>query len=61
VVVELQMTTRTIWALAPGDFVPITRAGAFRGSLRIGGRTLATGTCGVRDGRYALEIEGCGA
>ncbi|HZZ00801.1 MAG TPA: FliM/FliN family flagellar motor C-terminal domain-containing protein [Candidatus Baltobacteraceae bacterium] len=52
-------TARRLAALAPGDVVPITRPGAPRGSLRIGGRTLATGTCGVRDGRYAFEIEGC--
>lgn len=52
-------TARRVAALAAGDVVPITRPGALRGSLRIGGRTLATGICGVRDGRYALEIEGC--
>jgi len=54
-------TARRLVELAPGDVVPITRASALRGSLRIGGRTLAVGTCGVRDGRYALEIEGCTA
>jgi hypothetical protein len=43
--------------LAPGAFVPITRSSAFRGSLRMGGRTLARGTCGVRNGRYALAVE----
>lgn len=46
-------------ALAPGDVVPITRAGTLRGSLRIAGRTLAIGVCGVRSGRYAFEVEGC--
>jgi hypothetical protein len=52
-------TARRLAALAPGDVVPITRPSPLRGSLRIGGRTLALGTCGVRDGRYAFEIEGC--
>lgn len=52
-------TARRLAALVPGDVVPITRRSALRGSLRIGGRTLAVGTCGVRCGRYALEIEGC--
>jgi Type III flagellar switch regulator (C-ring) FliN C-term len=52
-------TARRLSTLAPGDVVPITRPSSLRGSLRIGGQTLATGTCGVRDGRYALEIEGC--
>jgi hypothetical protein len=44
--------------LAPGTFLPITRSGAIRGSLQIGGRTLAQGVCGAYRGRYALEIEG---
>lgn len=52
-------TAQRLAALAPGDLVPITRRSSLRGSLRIGGRTLAVGTCGVRDGRYAFEIEGC--
>lgn len=60
VVISLEeLTARRLAELAPGDVVPITRPSALRGSLRIGGRTLAVGTCGVRDGRYALEIEGC--
>lgn len=54
-----EVPARSLLALVPGDVVPITRPGALRGSLRIGGRTLAIGTCGVRDGRYAFEIEGC--
>ncbi|HEY1977423.1 MAG TPA: FliM/FliN family flagellar motor C-terminal domain-containing protein [Candidatus Baltobacteraceae bacterium] len=59
VTLELEeVTAQRLAALAPGDVVPITRPSTLRGSLRIGGRTLATGTCGVRDGRYAFEIEG---
>lgn len=53
------LTARRLAALAPGDIVPITRPGTPRGSLRIAGRTLAVGICGVLDGRYAFEIEGC--
>lgn len=53
------LTARRLAALAPGDIVPITRPGTLRGSLRIAGRTLAVGVCGVRNGRYAFEIEGC--
>jgi flagellar motor switch protein FliM/N len=53
------LSAQRVAELVPGDVVPITRPGALRGSLRIGGRTLAVGTCGVRDGRYAFEIEGC--
>jgi len=45
-------------ALAPGAILPITGSSTFRGSLRIGGRTLAKGACGAYRGRYALEIEG---
>lgn len=60
VALDLQdLTARRLVALAPGDIVPITRPGALRGSLRICGRTLAAGICGVRGGRYAFEIEGC--
>jgi hypothetical protein len=55
----VNMSAKTLLALAPGDLVPITRRSTIRGRLRIGGRTLATGICGVRDGRYALELEGC--
>ena len=44
--------------LVLGQILPIPRSNAGRGSLRIGGRTLARGVCGVRDGRYAFEIEG---
>jgi hypothetical protein len=43
--------------LAPGAIVPITRSSAFRGSLRLGGRTLARGTCGVKGGRYAFAVD----
>lgn len=53
------LAARRLAALVPGDVVPITRPGTLRGSLRIAGRTLAVGICGVRDGRYAFEIEGC--
>ncbi len=47
-------------ALAIGSIVPIPSTGALRGSLRVGGRTLATGTCGVLDGRYAFMTTGGG-
>ncbi len=60
VALELRdLTARRLAELAPGDVVPITRPGTLRGSLRICGRTLAVGICGVRGGRYAFEIEGC--
>ncbi|MBV8154410.1 MAG: FliM/FliN family flagellar motor switch protein [Candidatus Eremiobacteraeota bacterium] len=45
-------------ALAVGDVVPILPSRAPRGILRIGGRRLAAGTCGARNGCYALQIEG---
>jgi hypothetical protein len=44
-------------ALAPGSFVPITRSSLFHGSLEIGGRTIARGSCGVRTGRYAITLK----
>jgi hypothetical protein len=43
-------------ALTPGAIVPVSRAG-LRGYLRAGEATLARGTCGVRDGRYALLVD----
>ncbi len=42
--------------LTPGTIFPLTRAGALHGRLTIGGRQLARGTCGMRDGRYAFAI-----
>ncbi len=43
--------------LVPGTFLPITEAMELRGRLSVGGRTVARGRCGVRDGHYALEID----
>ena len=42
--------------LSIGTVLPIPRTAGFRGSLRLAGRTLARGTCGVVDGYYALSI-----
>jgi hypothetical protein len=44
-------------ALAAGAFVPITSSSLFHGSLEIGGRTIAHGTCGMRAGRYAIALK----
>lgn len=52
------MSAAAACALAIGDVVPIIPPRALRGTLRVGGRRLAAGVCGVRNGRYALEIEG---
>jgi hypothetical protein len=43
--------------LAVGAILPISPSRRFYGRLRVGGRTLARGTCGIRNGRYALAIE----
>jgi hypothetical protein len=42
--------------LVPGAVVPMAASAGLRGELRLGGRVLARGTCGIRDGRYALSI-----
>jgi hypothetical protein len=52
------LTAAATAALAIGDVVPIIPPRALHGTLRTSGRRLAAGTCGVRNGRYALEIEG---
>jgi flagellar motor switch protein FliM len=55
--VDIARATASVLAnLAPGALVPMARSSAIRGELRLGGRTLARGTCGIRDGRYALAI-----
>ena len=43
-------------ALEVGAFLPFAR-GPLRGSLRIAGRTLASGECGVCGAQYALAID----
>jgi hypothetical protein len=43
--------------LAIGAVVPIPPSTEFRGRLQVAGQTLARGTCGIRNGRYALAIE----
>lgn len=43
--------------LALGAMLPITGTSMAHGSLRLGGRTLARGNCGVRGGRYAFCVE----
>jgi hypothetical protein len=61
--VELPMgvlETGAAATLSIGTILPIPRRGAFRGSLRFDGRTLARGACGVFDGRYALMTTGGG-
>jgi hypothetical protein len=45
--------------LTPGDVLPF-EGPAPRGRLRLDGRTLAYGMCGVRRGWYALTLEGTG-
>ena len=57
VVVEIAIVpARALAGLVPGATVPIARSRPLRGELRLGGRTLARGACGMRDGRYALAI-----
>lgn len=43
--------------LTTDTVLPLPARGAFRGSLSVGGRTLARGTCGKSNGRFALAIE----
>ncbi|MGA8534785.1 MAG: FliM/FliN family flagellar motor switch protein [Candidatus Tumulicola sp.] len=59
-VVSLDMTAIEAGALAQlkiGALLAIPLASGFRGRLHVGGRTLARGTCGTYDGRYALAVE----
>jgi hypothetical protein len=59
VVLELEDVPATVVSeLAPGRILPIPSSNECRGSLRVGGRVLARGSCGVTGDRYALEIEG---
>ena len=55
-----RITAAEAAALEIGDLVPIPSADVFRGRLQLSGRTLALGTCGVRDGRYAFLTTGGG-
>ena len=50
----------TAASLRAGTILPIPRTSALRGRLCLAGRTLAEGTCGVSDGRYALMTTGGG-
>jgi hypothetical protein len=61
VVPRVSITLATIPAaafvnLAPGTILPLARADALAGTLTLSGRPLARGTCGLREGRYALAI-----
>ncbi|MBV8490383.1 MAG: FliM/FliN family flagellar motor switch protein, partial [Candidatus Eremiobacteraeota bacterium] len=61
--VELSMGSLTgaaAAALSVGAILPIPRKSGFRGSLRVGGRTLAEGTCGILNGRFAFMMTGGG-
>jgi hypothetical protein len=52
------ITAQCLSTLVPGRILPILRSSECRGHLRIGGRLLARGSCGVTGDRYALQIEG---
>ena len=43
--------------LEPGALVPMTRERGFAGTIFAAGRPLASGECGVRNGRYAFAVE----
>ncbi|MEO9169875.1 MAG: hypothetical protein ABI282_00945 [Candidatus Baltobacteraceae bacterium] len=43
--------------LEPEAIVPITNERAIRGTLYLAGRPLASGECGVREGRYAIAVD----
>jgi len=45
-----------VGALEPGAILPVP-TGALRGALRLAGRTLATGECGVYGRHYALAVD----
>lgn len=44
--------------LRPGTLLPLSSNRGFRGRLMLGGCTLARGTCGTSDGRFAFAVEG---
>lgn len=52
-----QLSTQSAAALAVGSILPIPSKRALRGRLRVGGRTLGEGACGVIDGHYALIVK----
>jgi hypothetical protein len=52
-----ELPAAQVAALTSGAVLPLPGAAPFRGKLQLGRRTLGHGTCGVRDGRYALTIE----
>jgi flagellar motor switch protein FliM len=52
------MNASSLARLARGTVVPLVRSGALRGTLTVEGRALASGTCGVRRGRYAFTVAG---
>ncbi|HTX59479.1 MAG TPA: FliM/FliN family flagellar motor switch protein [Verrucomicrobiae bacterium] len=53
-----RLTAAEVAALAPGAMLPLVESRTLRGRLSVGGRTLSTGTCGIRNGCFAFEIEG---
>jgi hypothetical protein len=57
-VIELgRLDAGAVARLALGAMLPITGTSMAHGSLRLGGRQLARGNCGVRGGRYAFCVE----
>jgi Type III flagellar switch regulator (C-ring) FliN C-term len=52
-----RIAAAAVASLAVGAIVPIGRPELHRCSLTVGGRVLARGSCGVRNGRYALTVE----
>ncbi|MGC1380669.1 MAG: hypothetical protein WA814_06550 [Candidatus Baltobacteraceae bacterium] len=43
--------------LTPGTMLPVSAAAFLRGALRTCGQRVASGTCGVRGGRYAFAVD----
>jgi flagellar motor switch protein FliM len=48
----------TIACLSLGALLPVVALNFHRVTLQLHGRTLARGVCGVRNGRYALTVQG---
>ncbi len=48
----------TIARLSLGALLPVVALNLHRATLQLHGRTLARGVCGVRNGRYALTLQG---
>lgn len=50
--------TRAIARLLSGAFLPVVSPALRRVNLQLNGRTLVHGLCGVRNGRYAITVQG---